>query len=426
MRVDAEFNLPVRYTSERSVNKEEYVMKKVVLAFSGGLDTSFCAIYLREELGYEVITASVNTGGFSEAEQKRIEDRARELKVAEHYSIDSRERVYDQFISYIIKGNSLRGNIYPLSVGAERVVQAVEVGRVAKEVDAEAVAHGSTGAGNDQIRFDVALGVLVPDKEILAPIRSLGWSRKQEAQWLQERGVEVELEVQDYSINEGLWGTTIGGKETHNSWEFPPESVFKKTANVDDTPQAPREVVIGFEQGLPLSLDGKKGKGVEIVEELNQIAGEYGIGRGVHIGDTIMGIKGRIVFEAPAPTLVIAAHRELEKLVLSKNQRFWKNHLGQVYGDMLHEGLYFDPVMRDIEALIDSSQQRVGGDVRIRLYRGNYLVTGVRSSHSLMKRDLAVYGEEQHLWDWRDAEGFSRIYGIPSKLYSMLDEDGED
>jgi argininosuccinate synthase len=398
-------------------------MKKVVLAFSGGLDTTFCAVYLREELGYEVVTVTVNTGGFSKEELKSIEERARELKVSKHYSIDGREFVYDRFISYIIKGNSLRGNIYPLSVGAERVAQAVEVGRIAKKVDAEAVAHGSTGAGNDQIRFDVALGVLVPDVEILAPIRNLGLSRKQEAQWLQERGVEVELEVQDYSVNEGLWGTTIGGKETHDSWEFPPEGVFRKTRNAEDTPPNLHEVVIGFEQGLPLSLDGRGGNGVQIVEEINQIAGEYGIGRGVHIGDTIMGIKGRIVFEAPAPILVIAAHRELEKLVLSKNQRFWKDHLGQVYGDMLHEGLYFDPVMRDIEALIDSSQQRVSGDVRIRLYRGNYLVTGVRSKHSLMKRDLAVYGEEQRLWDWRDAEGFSRIYGIPSKLHSMLDGD---
>jgi argininosuccinate synthase len=401
-------------------------MKKVVLAFSGGLDTSFCAIYLREELGYEVITASVNTGGFSEEEQKRIEERAGELKVAKHFSIDGRRFVFDQFISYIIKGNSLRGNIYPLSVGAERVAQAIEVGRIAKEVHAEAVAHGSTGAGNDQIRFDVALGVLVPDKEIVAPIRTLGWSRKQEAQWLQEHGVDVDLEIQDYSINEGLWGTTIGGKETHDSWEFPPERVFKKTRHADDVPEEARDVVIGFEQGLPLSLDGKRGQGVEIVEELNAIAGEYGIGRGVHIGDTIMGIKGRIVFEAPAPVLVIAAHRELEKLVLSKNQRFWKNHLGQVYGDMLHEGLYFDPVMRDIEALIDSSQKRVSGDVRIRLHRGNYLVTGVRSKASLMKGNLAVYGEQQQLWDWRDAEGFSKIYGIPSKLYSMLEGDVEE
>jgi len=199
-------------------------MKKVVLAFSGGLDTTFCAVYLREELGYEVITVTVDTGGFSGDELRRIEERAKSLQVSRHYSIDGRAFVYDKFISYIVKGNALRGNVYPLSVGAERVAQAVEVGKVAKEQGAEAVAHGSTGAGNDQIRFDVALGVLAPDKLILAPIRSLGWSRKKEAEWLKKRGVEVMLEVQDYSINEGLWGTTIGGKETHDSWEFPPVS----------------------------------------------------------------------------------------------------------------------------------------------------------------------------------------------------------
>jgi argininosuccinate synthase len=397
----------------------EPVMKKVVLAFSGGLDTTFCAVYLREELGYEVITATVDTGGFSPEELKRIEESAARLKVLRHHTIDGRSFVYDRFISYVIRGNALRGNVYPLSVGAERVAQAVEVGRIANEEQAEAVAHGSTGAGNDQIRFDVAFGVLVPDKVILAPIRSLGWTRKQEAEWLKERGIAVNLNVQDYSINEGLWGTTIGGKETHDSWEFPPESVFKKTRSLDEVSGQPREVQIGFERGLPVTLDGEAGEGVAVIEKLNRLAGEYGIGRGVHIGDTIMGIKGRIVFEAPAPMLLIAAHRELEKLVLSKQQRFWKDHLGQVYGDMLHEGLYFDPVMRDIEALIDSSQRLVTGATRLRLLRGTSMVIGVRSKYSLMKSEQAVYGEEQRLWDWRDAEGFSKIYGIPSKLHGL-------
>jgi len=401
-------------------------MKKVVLAFSGGLDTSFSTVYLREELGYEVVTATIDTGGFSAEELARIEERARSLKVADHFSIDGRGYVYDRFISYIIKGNSLRGNVYPLSVGAERVAQAVETARVARETGAEAVAHGSTGPGNDQIRFDVALGVLVPDKKILAPVRSLGWSRKQEAEWLQERGVEVSLEVQDYSINEGLWGTTIGGRETHDSWEFPPDSVFRKTKGPDDAPPEPRDIRIGFEKGLPVSLDGSTGDAVKRIEELNRVAGCYGIGRGVHIGDTIMGIKGRIVFEAPAPMLLIAAHRELEKLVLSKQQRFWKDHLGQVYGDLLHEGLYFDPVMRDIEALIDSSQGRVTGEARVRLHRGTYMVTGVRSDASLMRGKLAVYGEQQRLWDWRDAEGFSKIYGIPSRLYRLMGEESAE
>lgn len=395
-------------------------MKKAVLAFSGGLDTTFCAVYLNEELGYSVVSVTVNTGGFSTEELKQIEGRAKSLRVLKHCTIDGRKLVYDQFISYIIKGNSLRGNTYPLSVGAERVAQAMEVGRVALEENADAVAHGSTGAGNDQIRFDVAFGVLVPEKEIITPVRSLGWSREQEAAWLKERGLLLELETRDYSINEGLWGTTIGGKETHDSWDFPPDSVFRKTKSVNQTPDHPAEITIGFERGMPVSLDGERMDGIELVSQLNKRAGEYGVGRGVHIGDTILGIKGRIVFEAPAPIIVIAAHRELEKLVLSKHQRFWKDHLGQVYGDMLHEGLYFDPVMRDIEALIDSSQSFVTGTAKVRMYRGSFIVAGVKSEHSLMRRDIATYGEVQQLWDSRDAEGFSKIYGIPSRLYRLM------
>jgi len=395
-------------------------MKKAVLAFSGGLDTTFCAVYLKEELGFDVVTVTVNTGGFSEEELKKIEGRAKSLGVLKHYSIDARKLVYDQFISYIIKGNSLRGNTYPLSVGAERVAQAMEVGRVARKEKADAVAHGSTGAGNDQIRFDVAFGVLVPELGIITPVRTLGWSREQEGEWLKQRGVSIAVETKEYSINEGLWGTTIGGKETHDSWEFPPDSVFRKTRNPDETPAVPAEITIGFEKGLPVSLNDKRMDGVELISKLNKLGGDYGVGRGVHIGDTILGIKGRIVFEAPAPIIIIAAHRELEKLVLSRQQRFWKDHLGQIYGDMLHEGLYFDPVMRDIEAFIDSSQASVTGIAKVKLHRGSFLVTGVKSENSLMRRDIATYGEVQHLWDSRDAEGFSKIYGIPSRLYRMI------
>jgi len=399
-------------------------VEKVVLAFSGGLDTTFCAVYLKEELGFDVVSVTVDTGGFSDAELKNIEGRSKLLGTVRHYTIDGKKFVYDKFISYIIRGNSLRGNVYPLSVGAERVAQAVEVARIAREEDAAAVAHGSTGAGNDQIRFDVALSVLAPDKELITPIRSLGWSREKEASWLKDRGVDVDVEVKDYSINEGLWGTTIGGRETHDSWDFPPDSVFKKTKNPEKTPETPVDIVIDFEKGLPTAIDAKEMEGIDSIAALNERAGDYGIGRGVHIGDTILGIKGRIVFEAPAPILLIAAHRELEKIVLSSRQRFWKDHMGQVYGDLLHEGLYFDPVMRDLEAMIDSSQSRVTGSARVRLDRGSFLVTGVKSDNSLMRKDLATYGEVQNLWDSRDAEGFSRIYGIPSKLHSFVDRDG--
>jgi argininosuccinate synthase len=395
-------------------------MKKVVLAFSGGLDTSFCAVYLAQELGYEVISVTVDTGGFSDEELKRIEERARELGVSAHYTVDGKAFVYDRFISYIIRANALRGNIYPLSVGAERVAQAIEIARVAREQNADILAHGSTGAGNDQIRFDVAFSVLMPDTEIVTPIRSLGWSRYREAEWLRERGFEVPAEVKEYSINEGLWGTTIGGKETHDSWDFPPDSVFKNTKHVDNAPAKPEILTIDYVSGLPVSLNGEQLSGIELICRLSNRAGIHGIGRGVHIGDTILGIKGRIVFEAPGPLIVIAAHRELEKLTLSKNQRFWKDHLGQVYGDMLHEGLFFDPVMRDIEAMIDSSQACVSGSAKVRMHKGNFLVTGVKSEHSLMKSDLATYGEVQTLWDSRDAEGFSRIYAVPAKLYGIV------
>jgi len=400
------------------------VVKKVVLAFSGGLDTTFCAVYLKEKLGFNVVSVTVDTGGFSDAELENIEERSKSLGTLKHYTIDGKKFVYDKFVSYIIRGNSLRGNVYPLSVGAERVAQAIEVAKVAREEGAEAVAHGSTGAGNDQIRFDVALSVLAPEKELITPIRSLGWSREKEASWLKDRGVDVDVEVKDYSINEGLWGTTIGGRETHDSWDFPPDSVFKKTKKPEKTPKIPTNIVIDFEEGLPAAIDGNRMEGIDIVAVLNERAGEYGIGRGVHIGDTILGIKGRIVFEAPAPILLIAAHRELEKIVLSARQRFWKDHIGQVYGDLLHEGLYFDPVMRDLEAMIVSSQSRVTGSARVRLDRGSFLVTGVKSDNSLMRRDLATYGEVQNLWDSRDAEGFSRIYGIPSKLHSIVNRDG--
>ena len=399
------------------------MMKKAVLAFSGGLDTSFCALYLKEELGYNVVTVTVDTGGFSKDELKKIEKRAKELNVSKHYTIDAKDFVYKNFISYIIKANSMRGGVYPLSVGAERVAQAIEVVKIANKENADALAHGSTGAGNDQVRFDVSFSVLAQNIKIITPIRTLGWSRQQEADWLKSRGIEIDPTVKDYSYNEGLWGTTIGGKQTHDPWDFPPEEVFIKTASPENLSENSIEVTVDFEEGLPISLNGKNMDGIEIIQELNTLAGKWGIGRGIHIGDTIFGIKGRIIFEAPAPIILITSHKELEKLSMSKQQRFWKDHLGQVYGDMLHEAQYFDPVMRDIEAMIDSSQKYVKGTAKVLFRERSFMVTGVKSSHSMIKTNLATYGEVQKLWDWRDAEGFCKVYGIPQRLFNMVNSD---
>ncbi len=390
--------------------------QKIVLAFSGGLDTSFCVLYLKEEYNADIITVTVDTGGFSPQELEDIERRSQELGAFRHYTIDGRRKVYDEFVTYIIKGNILRGGTYPLCVGAERVVQAEEVVNVARGEGAEAIAHGSTSGGNDQIRFDVALSVLAPEMKIFAPIRKLGITRDKETAFLEQRGIPVSKERKVYSINEGLWGTTIGGGVIHDAWQSPPEEVYTKTISPSKASDEPEELKIGFDKGVPISLNGEKLEGVPLIARLNEIAAKHGVGRGIHLGDTILGIKGRIAFEAGAPLILITAHRELEKLVLTRWQRFWKSQLSEFFGNFLHEGLYFDPVMKDIKALIDSSQERVVGEVRVQLYKGNINVLGYRSRHSLMNRDIATYGEESILWDGRDAEGFCKIYGLQSIL----------
>lgn len=397
----------------------------IVLAFSGGLDTSFCVPYLQETHNVPVHTVTVNTGGLTEEDRYEVEARAKVLGATEHHFVDARQSLYEDHLSYLIKGNVLKGGLYPLCVGPERIVQARAVAEMAKEVGASTVAHGSTGAGNDQVRFDVALDVLGEDLEVIAPIRQLGLSRTESTAFLEERGFSVPEETTEYSINRGLWGTTIGGKETLTAKKSLPETAYPDTVPPTDAPDAPQTVTIEFEEGLPVAVDGKPLGSVELVERLNEIGGTHGVGRDIHVGDTILGIKGRVGFEAPAAHILISAHCEIEKVVLSKWQRAQKQQLGTFYGRLLHEGQYFDPVMRDVEAFLDHSQTVVAGAVDVKLYKGRASVQGVDTPHSLFDDDMATYGETNALWDGRDAEGFTTLAAVPGKLAARAQRSAE-
>ncbi len=383
----------------------------VALAFSGGLDTSYCVPRLAEQ-GWAVHTVYVNTGGATELERSAIRRQAEAVGCAAHHEVDARALVFDRFVRFLIHGNVLRGGVYPLSVAAERTQQAISVIEVARAIGATAVAHGSTGAGNDQVRFDVTLRVLAADLLILTPIRDEGLSRTQAISYLEARHLPVPAKAGAYSINTGLWGTTWGGGWTHDTWAGPPVELLDPPA---DAPPV-REVVIGWEGGLPVSLDATRLEGADLVQAMNDLAAAYGFGRGIHVGETALGIKGRIGFEAGAALLLISAHRELEKLVLTKWQVFWKDQLATFYGDRLHEGQYFDPALRDIEALLAHSQARVVGDVRVRLAPGRFQVVGARSPYSMMDRQVATYGEENRLWTGEEARAFARVAAIPSLL----------
>ncbi len=386
-----------------------------VLAFSGGLDTSFCVPWLREH-GYNVMTVTVNTGGFTPHEMNLIAERSAELGAAAHHGLDGKQALWDLVVGYIIKGNVLRGGVYPLCAGPERIVQAMEVAGIARLYNAKAVAHGSTGAGNDQVRFDLAIRVLLPGVDIITPIRQLGAQRAGEVEFLASRGYAVPEKTGRYSVNKGLLGTTIGGGETLNSWDYPPDEAFIDTVPPHEAPDEPQTLVIGFENGLPVSLDGTPLGPLDLMESLAVAGSTHGVGRGIHLGNTIIGLKGRIAFEAPAALIGITAHKELEKLVLTKQQQFWKDHLADVYGNMLHEGLYFDPVMRDIEAMIDSSQSTVTGEVRVRLFKGHISVEGCRSPYSLLDRNIGTYGETNRAWTGEEAAAFCKLYGLQSIL----------
>jgi argininosuccinate synthase len=383
----------------------------LALAFSGGLDTSFCVPHLASN-GWAVHTVYVDTGGSTSDERAAIRRQAEAVGAVLHHEVDARELVYQRFVRFLIQGNVLRGEVYPLSVAAERTQQALSVVETARQIGARAVAHGSTGAGNDQIRFDVALRVLAPDLQIVTPIRDQGVKREQSIAYLEQRGLPVPAKAGAYSINRGLWGTTWGGGWTHDTWAGPPPELLDPPADVP----APREIVLAWEGGLPVALDQAPLAGPALVVRLGQLSEAYGLGRNIHVGETALGIKGRIGFEAGAALLLIGAHRELEKLVLTKWQTFWKDQLGRFYGDRLHEGQYFDPSLRDIEALITSSQGRVTGETRVRLAPGRFQVVGTRSPHSMMDTSIATYGEENRLWTGDEARAFARVAAVPSLL----------
>lgn len=396
--------------------------KKIVLAFSGGLDTSYCAIYLSRDLGYEVHTLTVNTGGFSQDEIKDIEKRALALGVASHQTIDETANYYDKVIKYLIFGNVLKNSTYPLSVSAERMSQALAVANYALKIKAGGVAHGSTGAGNDQVRFDMVFQILIPGIEIITPIRDKKLSREAEIEYLKEKGVVFNFEKAKYSINKGLWGTSVGGRETLNSMGQLPEEAWPTPM----TKTGSEEVKLGFDKGELVSVNGKNfAHPVEAIHFLQSIAGPFGIGRDIHVGDTIIGIKGRVGFEAAAPLLIIKAHHALEKHVLTKWQLSWKDQLAQFYGNWLHEGQYLDPVMRDIEAYLNNTQQHVTGDVSITLNPYRYQINGIESKYDLMSSKFGKYGEMNLGWTGDDVKGFTKIFGNQVGIYHLVKEEAE-
>jgi argininosuccinate synthase len=394
--------------------------KKVVLGFSGGLDTSYCVKYLSEEKGYEVHSIIVNTGGFTSEELKQIEAHAYKLGVKTHKTVNAVESYYDGIIRYLIYGNVLKNNTYPLSVSAERLSQALHIAEHGKDLNADAVAHGSTGAGNDQVRFDMIFHIMIPGVEIITPIRDLKLSREQEIAYLKEKGVEMNFEKALYSINKGLWGTSVGGKETLSSKGMLPEEAWPTQIARTGS----EEVKLSFEKGeLRRVNDYKFDHPSEAIQYLQTIAGPYAIGRDIHVGDTIIGIKGRVGFEAAAPMVIIKAHHALEKHVLSKWQLQWKDQLAQFYGNWLHEGQILDPVMRDIESYLESSQRNVTGDVFVQLLPYRFQVLGIESKFDLMNSRFGKYGEMNTGFTGEDVRGFSRIFGNQTAIYHLVKED---
>jgi argininosuccinate synthase len=392
--------------------------KKVVLAYSGGLDTSYCVIYLTRDLGLEVHSVLVNTGGFSEEELNQVEKRAYAMGVTSHRTVDEVENYYESSIKYLIFGNVLKNATYPLSVSAERVSQATAIAKYAKEINADFVAHGSTGAGNDQVRFDMIFNILIPEVAIITPIRDMQLSREEEIAYLQKHGVEFNAEKAKYSINKGIWGTSVGGKETLTSNQTLPEDAWPTPITSTES----QKVVIEFKNGEPVALNGKQLKPTEVIQELQKIAQPYGIGRDIHVGDTIIGIKGRVGFEAAAPIIIIKAHHTLEKHTLTKWQLSWKDQLAAFYGNWMHEGQFHDPIMRDIEAFLSSSQEFVNGKVIIELNPHRFHIIGIESENDLMSNKFGSYGEMNKSWTADDVKGFSKIFGNQVMIWHKINK----
>ncbi|MDP4207290.1 MAG: argininosuccinate synthase [Bacteroidota bacterium] len=393
--------------------------EKVVLAFSGGLDTSYCAKYLSDEKGLDVHSAIVNTGGFSAEELKEIETKALKLGVSSHKTIDVTDEYYQKCIKYLVWGNVLRNNTYPISVSSERVFQAIAIANFAKEIGASYIAHGSTGAGNDQVRFDLVFLIVCPDIKVITPIRDMKLSRDEEIEFLKSKGVVSDWTKSAYSINKGLWGTSIGGRETLTSSQSLPESAYPTQL----TKQGEEVLTLDFVKGEVKGVNGKKFENpVDSIREIESIAGAYAIGRDIHIGDTIIGIKGRVGFEAAAPLIMIKAHHLLEKHTLTKWQLYWKEQMGNWYGMFVHESQYLDPVMRNIEKFLDDSQEFVTGKVIVKLKPYHFELVGIESEHDLMNAKFAKYGEENTAFSGEDVKGFTKILANQMKIFYSIND----
>ncbi|MGQ0834240.1 MAG: argininosuccinate synthase [Gammaproteobacteria bacterium] len=397
-------------------------LEPIVLAYSGGLDTSFLVPWLAEQYRRPVVTVTVNTGGIDAGAARTLEQRAHALGAVGHHLVDARADYFEQVLRFLVMGNIRRGQLYPLCVGAERVMQAQTIARLARELGTSTIAHGCTAAGNDLVRFEVALRTLAPELDVLAPVRDKAFRRSDELAYLKERNLPVPAHGAAYSINRGLWGVTIGGKETLTSEGSIPDDAWVLTRNAFTDARRPERHMIEFEQGRPVGIDGRRHSAVDVIETLESLAAPFGIGRGIHLGDTIIGTKGRVAFEAPAAETLLVAHRELEKLVLTPRQQRIKELVAQPYGDLVHEGQLLDPVCRDIEALLASSQARVTGKVHALFRTGGLFIEGVESSYSLMAASKGVYGEAAGEWSATDALGFSRIVALPGIFHRRAGE----